>query len=82
MKQYSINNRSLTLKVKKSSFVIRGLLFFLSFTSLLLPLTGMIFGVSSGKGFHIGYHRTVSIWIYGILSVACFIMEYIRRRNN
>jgi len=65
MKQYSLNDKTLTLKVKKSPFIIRGIMFFLSFTSFILPLLGITIGIKIGKGLHIGYF--VGLFLFGLL---------------
>lgn len=65
MKQYQLNNNELILKVKKSPFLVRFIMFIFSFVFFLAPLSGMIFSILLGKGFHFGFF--IGIGIFGLL---------------
>ena len=65
MKQYSINEKNLVLKVKKSPLFVRGIMFFFTFISIFLPLTGIIISIGMGKGLHIGYF--ISLFLFGLI---------------
>lgn len=63
--QYELNNNLLVIKVKKAPFFVRTVMFFFSFLFFILPLTGMILGLSMGKGMHVGY--LIGLLFFGIL---------------
>lgn len=65
MKQFSIEGKTITLKVKKSPIIVRGIMFLFAFASFILPIIGMIAGISSRKGFHMGY--LVGIFLFGLI---------------
>lgn len=67
MKQYQLINKTLILEVKQSNIIIRGTLFFLAFTSFLLPLMGLMFSILDGKGFHVGF--VIGIFLFGLIGV-------------
>ncbi|WP_070138161.1 hypothetical protein [Crocinitomix algicola] len=50
--QYSIDNNTLSLTVKKSHFILRFLLYFMSCVILLGPIIGFIISIKSGQPFH------------------------------
>lgn len=64
-KQYELNKNSLELRVKKAPLFVRSVMFFFTFLFFLLPLTGMILGLSMGKGMHIGY--LIGLFVFGLL---------------
>ena len=55
MKQFSIEGKTITLKVKKSPIIVNGIMFLFAFASFILPIIGIIAGISSRKGFHMVY---------------------------
>jgi hypothetical protein len=61
MQQFNIKDDTLNLKVKKSPFLIRVVMFLLSFCFFIFPLAGAIFGIASGNGLHIGYFIGIGI---------------------
>lgn len=62
-KQYQLNKNELTLTVKKAPLFVRSVMFIFAFLFFLLPLTGMILGLSMGKSMHIGY--LIGLFIFG-----------------
>lgn len=50
--QYFIHNYTLSLTVKKSHFILRFLLYFMSGLILLGPIVGFIISIKSGEPFH------------------------------
>lgn len=65
MKQYQIDKNILTLKVKKTPVLIRATLFVVAFLFFLMPLTGMLFYISLGNGFHVGFF--IGLFFFGIM---------------
>ncbi len=65
MKQYNLQTNDLTLRVKKSPFLVRLIMFFFTSLFFLAPLVGMVIAISSGKKFHIAY--VISIGIFSLL---------------
>jgi len=61
MKQYHYQNNILNLKVKKSPFLVRTVMFVLAFSLFILPIGGAIFGIALGSGLHIGYFIAIGI---------------------
>ena len=55
MIQYNFDNNILILKVKKSPFFVRVVLFFFSFAFFLFPLIGMILTITMRGRFYIGF---------------------------
>lgn len=62
MQQYNFANNILNLKVKKSPFLVRAILFVLAFSFFVFPTGGAIFGIASGSGLHIGYFMAIGIF--------------------
>ncbi|MBW1655114.1 hypothetical protein [Flavobacterium quisquiliarum] len=65
MKQYHYKNNILNLKVKKSPFLVRLVMFLLSFSFFVFPIFGAIFSVVLGFGLHIGFF--IGIGIFSLL---------------
>lgn len=61
MLQYNYNNNILNLKVKKSPFLVRAIMFLLAFSFFILPIGGAVFGIAFGSGLHIGYFIAIGI---------------------
>ncbi len=64
-KQYEIHKNLIVLRVKKAPLFIRSVMFFFTFLFFVLPLTGMILGLSMGTSIHIGY--LFGLLIFGLL---------------
>lgn len=62
MKQYTLQNKILTLKVEKSPFLIRLILFLLSFSFFVFPIGGAVFSIALGSGFHIDFFIAIGIF--------------------
>lgn len=88
MKQYILNNNKLTLRVKKSPFLIRFIMFLFTFLFFIAPILGLIGSIINGKRFHVGL-----LIMIGIFSLIGFYMlrmslwntyghEVISFRNN
>ncbi|TDO95626.1 hypothetical protein [Flavobacterium sp. 245] len=77
MKQFNFVNNTLNLKVKKSPFLVRALLFVLAFLFFVFPLGGAIFGIANGGGLQIGYFIGI-----GIFSLIGFYMVRIALWNT
>lgn len=54
-KQVQLNGNQLLLTVKKAPVFVRLTLFIFAFLAFLMPLLGMVFYISDGNGFHIGF---------------------------
>ncbi len=65
MKQYHLDGNILTLNVKKSPLIVRGIMFFFSFVSFALPIMGIFLSLSMGKQFHIGY--LIGLFLFGLI---------------
>ncbi|WP_272151493.1 hypothetical protein [Tenacibaculum aiptasiae] len=65
MKQYYLNNNELILKVKKSPFFIRLIMFLFSFLFFLAPILGLFFSFYLKQKFHFGF--LIGIGIFGLL---------------
>lgn len=65
MKQYDFKEKTIILRVRKSPIFVRGIMFFFAFASCILPLTGIILAISSGKGFHIGF--LIGLFFFGLI---------------
>lgn len=65
MKQYTLEFNTLNLKVKKSPFIIRLIMFLLAFLFFVVPVLGVILSIASGNGLHIGYF--IGIGIFGLI---------------
>ncbi|WP_289661402.1 hypothetical protein [Flavobacterium panacagri] len=65
MKQYNYENNILNLKVKKSPFLVRLVMFLFSFSFFVFPIFGAIFSVVLGFGLHIGFF--IGIGIFSLL---------------
>lgn len=66
MKNYSINNQILVLKTTKSPFIIRIVLYLITFLSGFLPILGFIYSLSYGDGIKI--YNLISLGIFGLIS--------------
>ncbi|KAF2511549.1 hypothetical protein EYY60_08960 [Flavobacterium zhairuonense] len=77
MQQYHYQNNILNLKVKKSPFFVRVVMFLLAFSFFIFPLVGTIFGIASGSGLRIGYFIGI-----GIFSLIGFYMVRIALWNT
>lgn len=64
-KQYHLNNNILTLKVKKAPLFVRSVMFVFTFLFFLLPLFGLVFRLSMGKGLHIV--NFIALFVFGLL---------------
>lgn len=64
--QYELNKNVLTLRVKKTPPIIRGIFFFLTFVFAALPLTAVIASITNGDGFHFIF--VVSLGIFGLIT--------------
>ncbi|WP_347049506.1 hypothetical protein [Flavobacterium olei] len=62
MQQHSFQNNILNLKVKKSPYIVRLILFILAFAFFAFPIVGTIFGIVLGSGLHIGYFISIGIF--------------------
>ncbi|PXY39807.1 hypothetical protein DMB65_16195 [Flavobacterium cheongpyeongense] len=62
MQQYHYQNNILNLKVKKSPFLVRVVMFGLAFSFFLFPVLGAIFGIAEGSGLHIGYFIAIGVF--------------------
>ena len=69
MKQYELNNNTLTLRVKKSPFLIRFIMFLLTFLFFFAPILGLIGSLLIGNRFHIGL-----LIMIGLFSLIGFYM--------
>ncbi|MDY7394152.1 hypothetical protein UMM65_02785 [Aureibaculum sp. 2210JD6-5] len=65
MKQFNLNNGTLTLKVKKSPLVVRSIMFVFSFLCFLLPIMGIVMAISIGSKFHIGF--IIVLFLFGLI---------------
>ncbi|WP_194767100.1 hypothetical protein [Tamlana sp. I1] len=65
MTQYELTEKTVTLKVRKSSIFVRGIMFFFAFASFILPLTGIIIAMINGKRFHIGF--LIGLFLFGLI---------------
>ena len=65
MAQAKLENNVLTLKVKKSPYLIRILLFVFSFLFFVAPFLGMLISIQLGNKFHIGF--VIGIIVFGLL---------------
>ncbi|MTH18232.1 hypothetical protein [Flavobacterium sp. LC2016-01] len=77
MQQYNFANNTLNLKVKKSPFLVRIIMFVLAFSFFIFPIGGAISGIASGGGLHIGYFIGI-----GIFSLIGFYMARIALWNT
>lgn len=62
MQQYNFKNSILNLKVKKSPFAVRIVMFFLAFAFFVFPIAGTVVGVLTGSGLHFGYFIGIGIF--------------------
>lgn len=62
MQQYYYQNNILQLKVKKSPFLVRAIMFILAFSFFILPIFGAIFSIAMGGGLHIGFFIGIGIF--------------------
>ncbi|WET02148.1 hypothetical protein [Flavobacterium sp. YJ01] len=62
MQQYYYQNNILNLKVKRSPFLVRIVMFVLAFSFFILPICGAIFSVAIGEGLHIGFFVGIGIF--------------------
>lgn len=62
MQQFNFKNNTLNLKVKKSPFLIRIIMFFFAFASFILPVFGTIWGLALGGGLEIGYFIGIGLF--------------------
>lgn len=62
MQQYHFKNNVLNLKVKKSPLAVRIVMFFLTFTFFIFPITGTIIGLLTGSGLHFGYFIGIGLF--------------------
>ena len=62
MKQYDFQNNVLILKVKKSPFLVRAIMFLIAFLLFVLPIGGAIFGIVQGTGLRIGYFIAIGVF--------------------
>ncbi|PBJ09060.1 hypothetical protein [Flavobacterium sp. ACN6] len=62
MEQYNFVNDTLKLKVKKSPFLVRIVMFALAFSFFIFPIVGAIFSVLFGSGLHIGFFIGIGIF--------------------
>lgn len=65
MQQFNFRNNTLNLKVKKSPFAVRIVMFFFAFAFFIFPLVGTIVSVLTGGGLQIGYF--IGIGIFGLM---------------
>jgi len=65
MQQFTFIRNTLHLKVKKSSLVVRIIMFSLAFSFFIFPVLGVIAGVLSGSGFHFGY--LIGIGVFSLM---------------
>lgn len=65
MKQFTLEFNTLNLKVKKSPFIIRLIMFFLAFSFFIFPVLGVILSIASGGGMHISYF--IAIGVFGLI---------------
>lgn len=65
MKQYSLNEKIIVLKVKKSPLFIRIVMFFFAFASFLIPVVATIMSIAIGKGLQIGYF--IGLFLFGLI---------------
>jgi hypothetical protein len=65
MKQYLLEENTLTLRVKKAPLLICLIMFFFSFLFFIMPLVGMILYIDDDHGFHIGFF--FGLFFFGIL---------------
>lgn len=77
MQQYIFANNTLNLKVKKSPFLVRAVMFVVAFCFFIFPIGGTIFGIASGGGLHIGYFIGI-----GLFSLIGFYMVRIALWNT
>lgn len=64
-KQYRLDQNILTLKVKKAPLFVRSVMFVFTFLFFLLPLFGLAFRLSMGKGLHIV--NFIALFVFGLL---------------
>lgn len=62
MQQYNLSNNTLNLKVKKSPFLVRVVMFSLAFSFFIFPIVGAVFSVALGSGLHIGFFIGIGIF--------------------
>jgi hypothetical protein len=77
MNQFSFENKQLKLKVTKSPFFVRFILFIVTFLCFALPLFGIILNVIEGNGIKFG-----GILALGAFSLIGFFMLRISLWNN
>jgi hypothetical protein len=65
MTQYQFENNTLKLRVKKSLFFIRAIMFFFAFLFFVSPTIAMVSSVAEGKDFHFGF--IISIGVFGLM---------------
>ncbi|SNR29408.1 hypothetical protein [Flavobacterium sp. ov086] len=65
MQQFNFKNNILNLKVKKSPFVVRIVMFFFAFAFFIFPVLGTIVGILTGGGMQFGY--LIGIGIFGLM---------------
>ncbi|MFB3389731.1 hypothetical protein [Flavobacterium sp. LAR06] len=62
MQQYNFKNNILNLKVKKSPFAVRIVMFFFAFAFFVFPIAGTMVGVLTGSGLHFGYFIGIGLF--------------------
>ncbi len=77
MQQYNFQNNTLYLKVKKSPFLVKTIMFLLAFSFFVFPLGGAISSIAGGGGLRIGYFIGI-----GIFSLIGFYMVRIALWNT
>lgn len=55
MNQFKIDNNTFEIRVKPANLFVRFFFLFLSIIMVLLPLSGLVYNISEGIEFHIGY---------------------------
>jgi len=62
MQQYILKNNILNLKVKKSAFAVRVVLFFLAFAFFVFPIVVTVVGLLLESGLHFGYFIGIGLF--------------------
>lgn len=62
IKQYNFQNNTLKLKVKKSPFLVRAVMFALAFSLFIFPVLGAVFNIATGGGLNIMFFIVIGLF--------------------
>lgn len=79
MNQFKIDNNKFEIRVKPANLFVRFFFLFLSIIMVLLPLSGLVYNISEGSEFHIGYIIGLGMFsLFWLLFSKIIFMEYWR----